>query len=562
MLTPSTSRFRPALVVLLAVLSLPARAQTVEGTWSGPLRTGGFVLDVALDLRADGDTLTGALDIVTQGVYAIPVRVEAVGDSVRAVAPVGGVVVAGRAEGDTLRATWSQPGVEIPLVLTRQTPEDLGLDALDGTWFGSIALLDEPLALRFAGGAGTAQIESLPETPVADLRLRGRRLFFSVPEDSARFEGVVLDDAISGTWAVGGGIYKTDLEREGARAALPYREQYLAVQSRDGVELAGTLVLPEGDGPFPAVVLVSGTGPQDRDETILNLKPFAVLADALARRGIAVYRYDDRGVGQSTGDYASATLDDFAADAGAAVRTLAARPEVGAVGVVGHSEGAFVAPEVAAETPETAFVVMLAGAAVSGAQVYAAQHERIMTVGGAAPEAAAVWRGAVKALVATLNASGAPAETLRPALVAAMRGALETAPPATLDALGLPDPKATVAAAGEVADFALAPGIRSFLAYDPGPWLDALDRPALAVFGGLDVQIPLGETEAAMRSALADVPGSAVVVLADQNHLFQTATTGGLDEYTTAGTPMSPALTDAVAEWVLQTIARRRGGAE
>ena len=555
--------FRPALVVLLAALSLPALAQrSLEGTWAGPLRTGGLVLDVALDLRASGDTLTGALDVPTQGNYGIPVRVEAAGDSVRAAVPVGGIVVAGRAEGDTLRATWTQPGVTVPVMLTRQVPESLALSVLDGTWFGSIALLDEPLALRFAGGAGTAQVESLSETPVAGLRLRGRRLFFSVPEDSARFEGVVLDDAISGTWAVGDGIYKTDLEREGARAALPYQEQYQAVQSRDGVELAGTLLLPDGDGPFPAVVLVSGTGPQDRDETILNLRPFAVLADALARRGIASYRYDDRGVGRSTGDFASATLDDFAADAGAAVRAVAARPEVGAVGVVGHSEGAFVAPEVAAETPEAAFVVMLAGAAISGADVYAAQHERIVASGGVAPEAAAVWRGAVEALVAELNANDAPAEGLRPALVEAFRDALEAAPPAALDALGLPDPKATVAAAAQIADFALAPGIRSFLAYDPGRWLAGLDRPALAVFGALDVQVPLEATEAAMRRALADVPGSRVVVLAGQNHLFQTATTGGLDEYATAGTPMSPALVDAVAEWVLQTAARPAGGAE
>ena len=554
---------RPALLAAFLLAALPALAQSpLEGTWGGPLRTGGFVLDVALDLRADGDALAGALDIVTQGVYGIPVRVEAAGDSVRAVAPVGGIVVVGRAEGDTLRATWSQPGAAIPLALTRQTPESLALDALDGTWLGSIALLDEPLALRFVGGAGTAQVGSLAETPVADLRLRGRRLFFAVPQDSARFEGVVLDGAVSGTWAAGGGIYKTDLEREGARDAPPYREQDLAVPSRDGVELAGTLVLPDGDGPFPAVVLVSGTGPQDRDESMLNLKPFAVLADALARRGIAVYRYDDRGVGRSTGDYASATLDDFAADAGAAARTLAGRPEIGAVGVVGHSEGGLVAPEVAAETPEVAFVVMLAGAAVPGADVYAAQHERIAAVGGAAPEAAAVWRGAVEALVRVLNASDAPAETLRPDMVAAFRDALETAPPATLDALGLPDPKATVAAAGQIADFALAPGVRSFLAYDPGPALAALDRPALAVFGGLDVQIPLETTEAAMRAALDDVPGSRVVVLADQNHLFQTARTGATEEYTTAGTPMSPALTAVVAEWVLQTTAGRTGGAE
>lgn len=550
-------------VAVLALLCLPARAQgALEGTWSGPLRTGGFVLEVALDLRPEGGGLGGALDVVTQGVYAVPLAVEAVGDSVRAVAPVGGIVVAGRAEGDTLRATWSQPGASVPLVLAREETPDLDAAALDGEWAGSIAILDEPLALRFEGGAGTARVGSREPSPVADLRLRGRRVFFAVPADSARFEGVVLGDEVSGTWAAGGGIYKTDLERAGARADLPYREEAMAVPSRGGVELAGTLTLPEGDGPFPAVVLVSGTGPQDRDESMLNLKPFAVLADALARRGIAVYRYDDRGVGESTGDFMAAGLDDFAADAGAATRALAARPETASVGVVGHSEGAFVAPEVAAETPDVDFVVMLAGAAVPGAQVYAAQHERIVTVGGVEPGAAAVWRRAIEALVGALRASDAPADSLRPALVEAFRDALDGAPPETLDALDMPDPKAVVTTAGTVADFVLQPGIRSFLAYDPGPSLAALEVPALAVFGALDVQIPLEETEAAMRAALADVPGSDVLVLEDQNHLFQTATTGGMEEYTTAGTPMSPAAAEAVADWVLRTTAAGAGGEE
>ena len=573
---------RPALVVLLVVLCLPARAQgAFEGTWAGPLRFPGASLEFVLHVSAaDNGGYVGTADSPSQGSYGIPVEVAVRGDTLTATVAAVGARFEGVVEGEALVGTFSQGANRLPTTLERRTEAIAGEAAspLVGDWEGVLGgALPVVLHLRPEGGGGLRATLDSPSqgsfgNAASEARLDGDSLVVTFPGLNGRYDAAARGDSLVGTWSQGQPLPLV-LTRAGAgrsearpswepRQPVPYAEEEVRVASRDGVELSGTLVLPEGNGPFPAVVLVSGTGPQDRDEAMGSLKPFAVLADALARRGVASYRYDDRGVGRSTGDFAAATLDDFAADAGAAARAIAARPEVGAVGVVGHSEGAFVAPEVAAETPEVAFVVMLAGAAVSGAEIYAAQHERIVTAGGVAPEAAAVWRGAVEALVAALNVSDAPADDLRPGMVEAFREALDAAPPATLDALGLPDPKATVTAAGQIADFALAPGIRSFLAYDPGRWLEGLDRPALAVFGGLDVQVPLETTGAAMRAALAGVPGSEVVVLDDQNHLFQTATTGGLDEYATAGTPMSPSLTDVVAEWVLQTAGGGAGGTE
>lgn len=550
---------RLLLTAVAFLLASAAAAQSpLVGTWGGKLPTGGYVLDVALDLRADGDSLLGALDVPTQEVYAIPVRVTAAGDSVRAVAPVGGIVVAGRVAGDTLRGVWTQPGVDIPVVLVRQPPERLPLSALDGTWDGQIAIINQPVSITFEGGDGRVTLDPCCDgAPLTNVRLRGRRLFAAVPDDSARFEGVVLDDVIHGTWQRTQGIYKTTLERAGARADLPYREEEVRVTSRGGVTLAGTLTLPEGDGPFPLAVLVSGTGPQDRDEAALGMRPFAVLADAFARRGIASYRYDDRGVGASTGDFTAATLDDFAADASAAARALAERPDVGAVGIVGHSEGGLIAPEVAVETPEVDFVVALAGASIPGAQVYAAQHERIVEVAGVPAAAAARHRAAIEALVAALVASDAPAESLRPALVEAFETAVAQATPDERAALGYTSPADVTAAATTVADFVLMPGIRSFLTYRPADALASLDVPMLAVFGERDVQIPLDEAEAPMREALARVPGSEVLVLAGKNHFFQDAETGAATEYTSAGAPMGADVAGPVADWILQTAASR-----
>lgn len=151
-----------------------------------------------------------------------------------------------------------------------------------------------------------------------------------------------------------------------------------------GVTLAGTLSWPRGLGPFPAVVLVSGSGPQNRDEELLNHRPFLVLADALVRRNIAVLRYDDRGVGESTGDFAQATTADFALDARGAARYLSTQAdfEIGGLGIVGHSEGGAIAPIAADVDPSVAFLVLLAGPGVDGKTTLLSQQRAIAAAGG------------------------------------------------------------------------------------------------------------------------------------------------------------------------------------
>ena len=337
-------------------------------------------------------------------------------------------------------------------------------------------------------------------------------------------------------------------------APFPYREEALSVEAAPGVTLAGTLTLPEGDGPFTAVVLVSGSGPQDRDETILGHRPFAVWADRLARAGVAVYRFDDRGTAQSTGDWNASTIADFSTDAAAAVRALLARPEIDRVGVMGHSEGGYVAPRVARLVPETAFVVLLAGPGVHGGDVYVEQHRLLAEAQGTPPEVAALYSEVVRATVEPFTTpSERPLAERRAAGEAAGRARLAAAPEALRNALlGGQDPGPTLVS---LLDFVSTPGIGSFLAFDPQAEVEALAVPALAVYGERDLQVPPAQSAPAMEAALAasSSPEHAVVVFDGLNHLFQPTQSGRVEEYGEIETTVSEEVLSFVTRWIVGT---------
>jgi len=319
-------------------------------------------------------------------------------------------------------------------------------------------------------------------------------------------------------------------------SAAPYIERSVQFrQPSGGFDLAGTLTVPTGGGPFPGVVLVTGSGTQDRDETIGNIKPFRVLADGLARRGIVVLRFDDRGAGQSQGppvELSGATTVDLAQDARAAIQFLAAQPEVfgGQVGVIGHSEGALIAAVAANDEPDTvSHIVLLAGSAVPGAELLERQHTDILTTEGVSSdiaEWAAGWHQQMVAVAASdLGDTEAHTEirTIADAAIAnAPPGAILGDPTAEIDV--------TIAAFTD-------PWMRFFLAYDPAPALRTVRVPVLALFGELDVQVAADVNAAATKAALVNSPRPEVVILDGLNHLFQPARTGAVSEYETLGQP-------------------------
>ena len=337
---------------------------------------------------------------------------------------------------------------------------------------------------------------------------------------------------------------------------FPYTVESVRFEGGESeVILSGTTTIPEGEGPFPAVVLVSGSGPQDRNEELLGHKPFLVLADALTRRGILVLRYDDRGVGQSTGDFEAGTTLDFADDAQAAVEELAGRYDVTSIGIIGHSEGGLIAPIVADASDDVDFVVLLAGPSVSGADVLAHQNGLIVAVSGADEAAATAYADSMRAVLADIVAiplDRAISDAERASVVAHMRAVVDALPEEGQLQFGA-DTEAREHTTETLIDTVTSPWMRYFLAYDPGPALRALDVPALGVFGSTDLQVDPVQTAEPMREALSESARREwdVRVFAGLNHLFQTAETGSPTEYAEIEETMSPVVLEAVADWIL-----------
>lgn len=332
------------------------------------------------------------------------------------------------------------------------------------------------------------------------------------------------------------------------KAPFPYAVELVefANASAANVKLAGTLTIPEGPGPHPAVVLITGSGPQDRDETIFGHKPFAVLADHLSRRGVAVLRYDDRGVAGSTGDLPTATMEDFSTDAWAAVEFLRTRGEIDPkrIGLIGHSEGGVVGPAVAAAHPkQIAFVVMLAGTGVPGQQIIAHQLGLIMKVGGASDEIIARERGYAERMHAAVLAS--PPGQARAALEPILKEWYEGLDPSERKGIGEFEQALT-----DRATPLDTPWMRHFLAYDPAPTLTKLKMPVLAINGELDLQVDPDQNLPPIEKALKKNERAELVRLPGLNHLFQPATTGSPNEYGTIETTLDPAMLDQVTSWV------------
>ena len=360
-------------------------------------------------------------------------------------------------------------------------------------------------------------------------------------------------DTLAGTFEQGGAKIPLTLVRGAAVAApprpqepkrpFPYREEQVSFQSVPGVRIAGTLTLPQGSGPFPAAVLITGSGQQDRDASLLGHKPFLVLSDYLTRRGIAVLRMDDRGEGGSTGNFAAATSADFANDVEAAVRYLAARPDVARnkVGLIGHSEGGVIAPMVATRSPGVAYVVMLAGTGVPGDSLLRMQGAAVLRSAGA-PEEVIRRQGEVQGRILAAARGGRDSADAARRMRAALTPEQRTASASLPDSL---PPQARPL---------LTPWFRYFLAYDPRPALRRLKVPTLAVNGSLDSQVPAKENLAAIDTALraAGNRDYRVMELPGLNHLFQTARTGSPSEYATIEETMAPAAMEAVASWIVQ----------
>lgn len=392
--------------------------------------------------------------------------------------------------------------------------------------------------------------------PIDEITFANGTLRWSLERISATYEGKLAasGNAIDGTIIQGSpmplafkrmdraALGQTPARPQEPRPPFPYASTDVTMPSKAaGVTLAGTLTVPSTPGPHPAIVLITGSGPQDRDETIAGHKPFLVLADHLTRRGIAVLRFDDRGVGKSTGSFTAATTPDFAHDAEGALGFLLTRPEIDAkrLGVLGHSEGALAALMIAARRAEVSFLVFLAGTAVPGADVILAQTEAIARAMGAPEAALAQNRDLQKRLLDAARSTPSPLELRKKAeeILAAV-----------------PEPQRNAQV-----NQLLTPWMRFFINFDPAPVIRRIKCPVLALFGELDLQVLSAQNSPVMEQALREAgnPRTEIHRLAKLNHLFQPATTGTPQEYGAIETTIDPKALDLVTAWL-----RRNAGLE
>ncbi len=429
---------------------------------------------------------------------------------------------------------------------------------LAGTWCGSLAVgvvsLRTVINLRLDSGGLTATMDSPDQgafgLPVENVSLAsGNKLTVIMPAIGAVYEGdIKTTDRISGAWTQAGQKLSLELERlpgpidyarpQDPRPPFPYTAVDVSFKNdAAGITLAGTLTYPATDQALTAVILISGSGSQNRNEEIMGHRPFLVLADHLSRRGIAVLRCDDRGVGGSEGDPALATSRDFASDVEAAIAYLKTQRlvKIARIGLAGHSEGGLIAPLVASASPDVAFLVLLAGPGCPGRKILLQQSEAIMRAAGRSEadiEAARRSNNEIYDLVTGPD----PIETQK----AKIR--------AILAAAGMTDTAQIEAQISAVT----SPWFKFFLSYDPVPVLEKTRLPVLALNGALDLQVPpgpnLGAIERALRKAGND--RFAIKEFPRLNHLFQTAQTGLMDEYARIQETIAPAVLDTIADWI------------
>ncbi len=433
---------------------------------------------------------------------------------------------------------------------TSSIAETLGpAGSIEGQWQGQIEIPGQPLQVGVTfsetdgsySGTFDVPTESVTGTPLAEVTFDGSAVGFTIagiPGDPT-FQGTFDGEKIDGSFSQSGQSFALNLTRGEAQAParpqqpqppFPYRSE--DVTYAGDVTIAGTLTLPDGDGPFPAVLLVTGSGPQDRDEAIAGHKPFLLIADTLTRAGYAVLRVDDRGVGGTGGVLADATYDDLAGDIAAGLAYLRSRPDIkpDQVGLIGHSEGGSLAPYVAQKQQEKPdFVILMAGPAVTGKAVLIEQNKLIMAAAGATEEEIDDQVDFVTRYADLIIAGDFAAATDLARQRVTEAGGTEDMVPDT----------ANVA-------------MQSLLAYDPASALQALTVPVLAVYGGLDLQVPAEQSEPVLRQLLAGHPDATVQTLPNLNHLMQPATTGLPAEYAAIETTIDPSVLDLYVDWLRQ----------
>jgi len=465
-------------------------------------------------------------------------------------------------------------------------PEPESGEGIEGIWLGTLKTpaFEVRVVLKISrrlDGALNAMLDSPgqgAQNIAADkVTFKNEGSHVEVKSIMGSFDGRMKADGstIEGQWRLGRESIPLVLKRSDEIPGLhrlqepkkpyPYDEEEVVCENKtDGVKLAGTLTLPHLQGRCPAVLLISGSGPHDRNGAMMGHKPFLVLADHLTRQGIAVLRMDDRGAGVSTGNCFEATGEDLAGDVLAGVEYLKSRKEISAkqIGLIGHSEGGIIAPIAAVRSPDVAFIVMMAGTGLIGEEVLYLQTTMLakaLKARGVSDDVAAAGRAQQEQLFTIIKEekdNAVAAKKIRELLMGNLSKKLSEKEKETLEAME--------AAMESQIKLLLSPWFRFFLTYDPKPTLMRVRCPVLAINGEKDLQVAPKENLRAIEDALK-VGGNTrytVKELPNLNHLFQTTETGWPDEYAKIEETISPDALSLISKWIRQTVKDEHPGSD
>jgi pimeloyl-ACP methyl ester carboxylesterase len=442
---------------------------------------------------------------------------------------------------------------------------------IEGTWVGTVSAgKSDDIMFSFKFGkigdlySTTVDIPAMRVQSLKPIHTTFAKEFLLVDGSNLgfRYEGYFKEDShlIEGTFTEGVNSLRLVLHKSEVNTATvaevkrpqepikpyPYIEETVTfINRKSGITLEGTLTHPDGKGIFPVVILISGSGPQDRDETYYEHKPFLVLADYLTRHGIAVLRYDDRGVGKSTGNFSLATTKEFACDVACAMAYLQTRSDIDKhnIGLIGHSEGAIIAPMVAHQSKKPAFIIMLAGTGLSGIEtsVYLALKTRSFPVPDEAVYEASVRKGIMIAA----------AHKEMPEIRKELQFHYDQNILPTIRPLFNSDEEAAKVITNLI-EFRVSPWNRYFYNYNAADELEKVTCPVLSLNGSKDMQVPAKINQDSIRKALAKGRNKDYLVqeLPGLNHLFQECESGEMTEYSKIEQTIAPSVLELISQWI------------
>ena len=449
-------------------------------------------------------------------------------------------------------------------VAAQVAPQDVA-----GNWLATLeaggAKFRLALKIKKSGDGYAAKLDSLDQgatdLPIDSIALNGDKLSFSAANLGLNYEGTLnaAGDEITGTFKQGtitaplvfkrtAEVSKLNRPQE-PKQPYPYTQEEVSYRNqKDNIKLAGTLTLPRGGGPYPAVLLITGSGSQDRNETIAGHQPFLVLADHLTRNGIAVLRVDDRGIGGSELGSLSVTSENFAEDVLAGVNFLKQRKDIDPkmIGLIGHSEGGMIAEMVAARSNDVSFIVLLAGPGQRGEDIVYSQTELILKAQGTHVDTIRHTLALAKRIHAVVKT-----ETDEKRIEQKINDEI------TAYERTLPDLQKQLFQPAAASLKALMPifktaWYRYFITFDPQPVLKNVKGPVLALNGELDLQVPAKENLDLIGAGLKANGDVTLKAFPKLNHLFQTSQTGLPAEYGQIDETTSPDVLKTVSDWILR----------